>query len=250
MSIGIFVHNTKRERGYIFELTRLNDRRKAMNTAKQSKRQNVTKVTVAGFGAALAANYGAPELQAGIVTLDFSPGSVAHTNTGTLNPVNFNSSQGALVGGFSQWNDNVGKSFSFNGNLKSWAVAASGETINDVNFSGTNSGIYFTANQTGTVFIGFRALPANGGGIGWFKVSFGDGIDKSIKYNVDGLSQLATAGETLTVGSSSSTGGDDGGTGGGTGAVPEPGTATIGLSLLALGAAGLRRRRSAVAMSQ
>lgn len=221
-----------------------------MSTSKQVKRKKITEVTIAGFGAALAANYGAPELQAGIITLNFSPGSAPYTTASSLRSIQITTSGGGAVGGFSQWNDSIGKSMSFNGNMASWALKNSGDVINESTFSGSTSGFYFATHVTGTQFVAFKAKSEiyAGGGIGWFAFYMGDAPKGDVDYT--GGSQFANAGETLTVGTNYSPPGGDGdsGTGGGS-TVPEPGTA-FGLSLLALGAAGLRRRRAAVAMSQ
>lgn len=225
-----------------------------MSTSKQVKRKKITKVTIAGFGAALAANYGAPELQAGILTLNFSPGSAPFTTASSLRSIQITTSNGADAGGFSQWNDSIGKSMQFNNRMASWALKNSGDVINTSTFSGISSGFYFATHVTGTQFVAFKAKDDiyAGGGIGWFAFYMGDAPRGDVVYT--GGSQFANAGESLTVGTNYSTPGGDGdsgtGDGSGDGVVPEPGTATIGLSLLALGAAGLRRRRAAVAMSK
>ena len=219
-----------------------------MNKPKQTKCDKVTKVTIAGFGAALAANYGAPELQAGIVTLNFTPGSAPFTTASSLRSIQITTSGGADAGGFSQWNDSIGKSMQFNNRMASWALKNAGDVISETTFSGITSGFYFATNVTGTQFVAFKAKSDiyAGGGIGWFAFYMGDAARGDVVYT--GGSQFADEGESLTVGSGYSTPGDGGDSG--SGAVPEPGTATIGLSLLALGAAGLRRRRAAVAMSK
>lgn len=189
-------------------------------------KKNTIGKTAAGFGAAVASIYAAPELSADIVGLSFSPSSAPWTSASTLRSISINSTGGAAVGGFSQWNDSIGKSFSFNGGFASWAIAAAGEVLNTSNFSGTSSGFYFTTGATGTVYFGFRATAANGGGVGWFGASLG-GSQGDIIYNAGNGGQYGTAGESVIVGASS--------------AIPEPGSA--GLALLALGAVGLRRRR-------
>jgi len=189
-------------------------------------KKNTIGKTAAGFGAAVASIYAAPELSADIVGLSFSPSSAPWTSASTLRSINVASTGGAAVGGFSQWNDSIGKSFSFNGGFASWAIAAAGEVLNTSNFSGTSSGFYFTTGATGTIYIGFRATAANGGGVGWFGASLG-GSQGDIVYNAGNGGQYGTAGESVIVGAAS--------------AIPEPGSA--GLALLALGAVGLRRRR-------
>ena len=112
---------------------------------------------------------------------------------------------GAAVGGFSQWNDSVGKSFSFNGQFASWAIAAAGEVISTSNFSGTSSGFYFTTGATGTIYIAFKATATNGGGVGWFGAQL-NGSQGDIVYNAGNGGQYGTEGESLVVGASNDPG--------------------------------------------
>lgn len=192
-----------------------------------NSKKSITATTAASFGAAAAALYAAPEIQADVVGLSFSPTSAPWTSASTLRSIGISSTGGAFVGGFSQWNDSVGKSFSFNGEFASWALAGTGDVINTSDFTGTSSGFYFTTGATGTIYIAFRANAANGGGVGWFGVQLG-GTQGDIIYNAGNGGQYGTAGESLTVGQ----------------AVPAPG----GLLALAMGATGLRgRRRKAMA---
>ena len=189
-----------------------------------NSKKSITATTAASFGAAAAALYAAPEIQADVVGLSFSPTSAPWTSASTLRSININSTGGALVGGFSQWNDSIGKSFSFNGGFASWTLANAGDVINTSDFSGTSSGFYFTTAATGTIYIAFRA---NTGGVGWFGVQLG-GSGGDIIYNAGNGGQYGNAGESLTVGQ----------------AIPAPG----GLLALAMGATGLRgRRRKAMA---
>ena len=196
-----------------------------------SKRANAGTIT-AGFGAAAAALYAAPEVQADVVNLRFPPSSSPWTSASTLRSISVQSTGGAAVGGFSQWNDSVGKSFSFNLGFASWAIAAAGEVINTSNFSGTSSGFYFTTGATGTIYIAFRATASNGGGVGWFGASLG-GSQGDIVYNAGNGGQYGTEGESLVVGASNDPGP----------VVPGLG----GLAALAVGASGLRGRRQRVA---
>ena len=196
-----------------------------------SKRANAGTIT-AGFGAAAAALYAAPEVQADVVNLMFSPSSSPWTSASTLRSISIQSTGGAAVGGFSQWNDSIGKSFSFNGQFASWAIAAAGEVISTSNFSGTSSGFYFTTGATGTIYIAFRATASNGGGVGWFGASLG-GSQGDIVYNAGNGGQYGNAGESLVVGA------------GGSGPPAVPGLG--GLAALAVGATGLRGRRQRVA---
>ena len=196
-----------------------------------SKRMSNSAVR-AGFGVAAAALYAAPEVQADVVALTFSPNSAPWTSASNLRSITIQSTGGAAVGGFSQWNDSIGASFSFNGGFASWAVAAAGEVINTSNFSGTSSGFYFTTGATGTVYFAFRATAENGGGVGWFGAQLG-GTQGDIVYNAGNGGQYGNGGESVIVGQSNDPGP----------AVPGLG----GLAALAVGATGLRGRRQRVA---
>ncbi len=202
--------------------------------------KRVVKTSLAGFGAALAANYASPDLQAGVVGITFNPGQASWTSGSNLRSVTAKTtgSGAAPVGGFSAWNDSAGKSFSFNGRFASWAVAAKDEVLNTSNFSGITSGIKFTTDATGTVYFGFRATSANGGGVGWFAADLGgkqgDIIYGGALVGYDG--QYGKEGVSVTVGAENNSGG---------GVIPEP--STLAMATLALGAAGLHRRRKAAA---
>ena len=195
------------------------------------KRMSIS-VMNAGVGAAAADVFAAPEVQADVVNLTFTPNQATWTSASTLRSISVQSTGGAAVGGFSQWNDSIGKSFSFNGGFASWAIAAAGEVINTSNFSGTSSGFYFTTGATGTVYFAFRATAENGGGVGWFGAQLG-GSQGDIVYNAGNGGQYGTDGESLIVGQSNDPGP----------AVPGLG----GLAALAVGATGLRGRRQRVA---
>ena len=68
----------------------------------------------AGFGAAVASIYAAPELSADVVGINFNPGSVNFiSSTSSLRTVSISSTaSSAFVGSFGQWNDIYGKSIS------------------------------------------------------------------------------------------------------------------------------------------
>ena len=196
-----------------------------MNKVSNEKR---AQRVVALCGAAATTMYMSPSAEATVIDLtssSFTPSQVAFTNTGTLNNVTIN--EGGIIGGFSQWNDSVGKSFSFNGGFASWAIAAAGSVLNTSNFSGTSSGFYFTTGATGEIFIGFRALTANGGGVGWFSADLG-GPQGDISYTGG---QYGSEGESVTVDGSS----------GPVVSAPEP--ASLGLLALGALAAGAATRR-------
>jgi hypothetical protein len=170
------------------------------------------KTAAVSFGAALATLGVAGELQADIISLSFNPGSIG---TDIYGP------QGVSVlpigATFSQWNDSVGKTLyaGFYGNgFSSIDYATAGQTIDPATFVGTSFLLAFSASATGTQYVAFRY----NGNVGWFAFDAG-GFLGNIKY-LQG--QYGDMGETVRV--------------------PAP---TSGLALLALGAAGLRRKRVA-----
>ena len=116
---------------------------------------------------------------------------------------------------------------SWNNGFASWTQVSAGDVLNTSNFTGTDSVIYFSPGQGGTVYIGFRATAANGGGVGWFGVDLG-GLEGDVVYNAGEGGQYGNQGESVTVGRSQ--------------AVPELGSA-YGVGLLAMGAIGIGRRR-------
>ena len=185
--------------------------------------KNKSLASVAGFGAALASVYTAPELTATVVSLNFNPGSVAWTSSSTVRSVSVTSSGGNAVMGFNQWNDSVGKTFVFDeSNMASWRTAPAGEILNTSTFAGGASSLSNSTSATGTVYMGFRTL---GGQVGWFATNLG-GAQGAMVFTEG---QVGTTGDSVKVGSAT--------------AVPEPGS--VGLALLAIGASGLRRRRAA-----
>ena len=174
--------------------------------------------TIGTFGAALTAMGIAPELQADIINLTFTPSTNPYNpgpTTGII-PVNINEIAGSVE--FSQWNDLIGRTLLAAG-LSSVGVVASTATISPGTFAGGSAigGGTFTQGMTGTAFVGFRA----GANVGWFSISFG-GFGGDLAY-LDG--QYGSMGEAVHVG------------------VPAPGA----LALLALGAVGVRRNRKRAA---
>lgn len=169
----------------------------------------------------MATVYTAPELSADIVGLNFSPGAVDWTSSSTLRSVAINTT-GGQIGGFGMWNTSSGKTFDFNGSpMQSWRIASAGEVLNTSTFAGnTSSSTSFNTGASGTVYMGFKSLDGN---VGWFSANLG-GAQGDVTFGSGGY---GNSGESLTVGV----------------AVPEP--SAFGLSLLALGAVGLRRRRAA-----
>jgi len=172
------------------------------------KKQTV--LTTATFGAAIAALGVAPELQADIVDLTFTPSTNA---PGGLDPIDIDQVPGTVE--FSQWNDGLGKTLLAAGDLTGVGVVALGDVIDPATFVGASaigSADGFTASATGTAYVGFITT---GGNVGWFSLDLG-GADGTITY-LDG--QFGTAGEAVVV------------------------PAAGGLGLLAMGAAGLGRTR-------
>ena len=171
------------------------------------------KVAAATFGAAMAAMYAAPELQANVVPLGINPGSVSFQTITSL-AVNVQlTANGSFVGSFQQWNDVIGKTL----------YAASGISIGIVQYSSV-----ITSNQTfgGVATIGFSNSNSNNsyvgftdslGNHGWFAINLG-GSGGAITY---GPGAYNNKGQAIHV--------------------PEP--AGAGLAMLALGAVGLMRRR-------
>ena len=205
-----------------------------------------SKLAAASFGAALTSLYSAPELNAQIINLNFSPGSVAFSggpaSAATVTPIAFTNAvygsysvggNNASVGVFN--NGTYGVSFvrnlGFNNDLIDFGVVQAGDFFTGSENNGTvfENNINFAPAVTGVQYIGFVFR----GSVGWFGVDLGQPGD-AIQFTggqfldfSDGASFPEPFG--ITVGS----------------AVPEPSSA--GLAALALGAIGLRRRRKAAA---
>lgn len=169
-----------------------------------------TKVAAASFGAALSSLYAAPELNADVVDLTFTPGSVGWS-VGSAVAVSIDQVGAA----FTQWNDSIGKTVAA-GALSSIAVVSFSQSLSAGTFSGTSGAIGFAGSATGSAFFGFRS----GGNVGWFSLDFG-GLGGAVSYTGG---QYGNAGESVHVGG-----------------IPEP--TSLGIAALAMGAAGLRRRR-------
>ncbi len=166
--------------------------------------------TASLFGAALTSMLVAPELQADVVSLSFSPGTIPFPGGAFV----FINEVGAT---FFQYNDTLGRTMfaDFGGaGLSSIAVVRVSQTLLPNTFTGY-SGILFSASSFGTQYVGFRF----GGNVGWFSFSVA-GFGTTINY-LDG--RYGNAGEVVHV--------------------PAPGA----LALLALGAVGVRRNRKRAA---
>ncbi len=198
-----------------------------MNKVSQrgKKLTQLAKVSAAGFSAALAANFDASDLSAAIVSIDFSPNSVAWDTSANVNM----GTAGGVIAKFVQYNDSTDKNLlgifatGTDIGMVGWKPVGTGDVLTGNSFGGNEDARQFSSNATGTQYQGFID---NSGNVGWFAFDLG-GSGGKVEY-ITG--QFGNAGESLTVG------------GGGGGTVPEPGH--VGLSLLALGAVGLRRRRA------
>ena len=201
-----------------------------MNKLSNEKR---AQRVVALCGAAATTMYMSPSAEATVIDLtssSFTPSQANWTSASTLRNVSIVEGS-ANIGGFSIWNDSIGKSFSFNGGFASWAIAAAGSVLNTSNFSGTSSGFYFTKGATGEVFLGFRATDANGGGVGWFSADLG-GPQGDVVFAPTG-GQYGDDSESVIVGAGSGPGP----------VVSAPEPASLGLLALGALAAGAATRR-------
>ena len=182
-------------------------------------KKKLTTAAAASFGAAMASIHCAPELQADIVDLTFSPGSVAFGSLGYI----FVNEVGAS---FAQWNDGIGQTILAGAPgsgtfLDGVRVVSNSQTLNASTFPGVGTGgTILPPYGSGTAYFGFHFQ----GNVGWFSADLGGGVN-GITYLAG---EYGSAGESVTVG--------------GTDAIPEP-TTFGALAALALGAAGIRRRR-------
>ena len=116
-----------------------------------------------------------------------------------------------LAVSFWQWNDSIGKTMTAM-SLSAMDLATASQMIDPGTFAGT-SYVYDSASATGVHYMAF----SYGGNVGWFSFDLG-GFGGAVTY-LQG--QYGTMGEAVHI--------------------PAP----AGLALLALGAVGIRRKRSA-----
>lgn len=188
----------------------------------------------AGFGAALAVP--AASAEAAVIDLSFSQGSVAYTANGVGNLAATVTLTGpGFTATFGQFNNSVGQglnsasvgALSFRYYTQTQATVTTGQTFS----------IYFTANSTGgygavtgTATVAFRTAANQ---LGWIRLNFGLGLGDDIQYLAAAVE--TTPGQSIRLGEAAPT--ED---------VPLPATLPLAaLGTLALGAAGLRRRRKA-----
>lgn len=187
-------------------------------------KKKLATAAAASFGAAMASIHCAPELQADILDLSFSPGSVAF-NPG---PTTFASTVFVDQVGvpFLQFNDSIGQTLvggvaGTTGFLEGIRLVSFSQSLAAATFPGVGSGgTALPAFGSGTAYFGFHFQ----GNVGWFSANLGDGTFTPTITYLEG--EYGSAGETVRVG----------------GTIPEP-TAFGALAALALGATSIRRRR-------
>ena len=179
-------------------------------------------VAAASFGAAMSAMYLAPTaVEADIV--DLTPNLPASMPFGA-STFTFDFVPGSATGNdFLQWNDSIGKTFSYNGGVGDIAGFVYAPLSNVVT-TGMSfvSGYGVGTSGSGTATFGFLTKANQ---VGWIRINFG-GVGGAITY-------LAAAYNDTPGGIIHS----------GTFAVPEPTSGMAALAGLAIGAAGMRRRR-------
>ena len=187
-----------------------------------------TKLAAASFGAALTSLYSAPELCAqvnDVVDLSFTPGTVPYFSGSAILAIPLQVVFGGLSTGFGQpfdlgfFNDSIGRTIT---GLNSFTFLNPGDVFTGAINAGTLtlSGSFFLISgaQTGIETVGFVLS----GDAGFFRV---DLQSRGPITFLDG--QLAIGSSSIAIPEVPT--------------VPEP--SSVGLTALALGAAGLRRRR-------
>ena len=197
-----------------------------------------TKIAAASFGAALTSMYSAPELSAQVVDLTFTPSIVPYDLivpfTAPTVVFGIPTSNGVSDITFGFFNDSIGRTFTGPLGATSFAAVDPGDV-----FSGFVPADGGGQTFTSTFFLPDLVILANGltgietfgfvlsGDAGFFRVDLGQ-PGGPVTF-LDG--QLAIGSSSITIPEVPT-------------AVPEP--SSVGLTALALGAVGLRRRRKAV----
>ena len=192
--------------------------------------EKLATTTAATFAAAFSSLYAAPELQADVVDIvfdRFDSGATFQFQTiaGSLSTIgagpvfSFFPVPGSDSSGFSAGADS----------LRANLARVGPGILSAGNFPGTDSFVTFTADETGTAFFGFQLFDENGnvsgdGRVGFFQVDFGTAAGDGVEFVSGQFGSVA--GESVTVPA----------------AVPEPASG-LALAALALGAAGIRRKR-------
>ncbi len=201
-------------------------------------KKRVAATAVTSFGVALTSIYSAPELQAQVVDLTYDGGN-ATADIINVGSVDFDQVIGSTSAiDLIQFNDTFGRSINPNppgGGIEFVRVVNLGDVLNAGSFAGAAASQQIGSNVvtpgpfdgTGTVFVGFQTF---GGNVGWFTVDVTGAIgsEELITYRAG---EFGSGGESVTVG--------------GTTSIPEP-SAFVLLAGLAMGAAGIRRRRDLV----
>ena len=179
-----------------------------------------TKLAAASFGAALTSMYSAPELSAQVVDLTFTPSVVPYrfaTSGAAAVVFGIPTSNGVRDITFNFFNDSIGRTFAGPPSAASlFAIVDPGDV-----FSVNNSTAYFVFQANGLTGIETFGFVLSGDA-GFFRV---DLQSRGPITFLDG--QLAIGSSSIAIPEVPT--------------VPEP--SSVGLTALALGAAGLRRRR-------
>ena len=201
-----------------------------------------TKLAAVSFGAALTSMYSVPELSAQVVDLTFTPSVVpfdASVFAGSAVVFGIPTSDGDSSVNFHFFNDSIGRTF-FGPSRASFATVDPGDVFSGfvpadgggqtLTFTSTFTTIFFPPDfvslangLTGIETFGFGLLS---GGAGFFRVDLGQPGDPITL--LDG--QFNIGGSSITIPEFPTS-------------VPEP--SSVGLTALALGTVGLRRRRKA-----